>query len=119
MILATPIVAASALAAAAADTAANGFDPWSLLTTGGPVGILVVIVWFLVTGRLHTDGEVKRLIAELDAARTDQASERAARIALQTTLIEQVVPALTRSTDAVTRSTDVMETLARRQVGGG
>jgi hypothetical protein len=109
------------ISAAAATT--DGFDPWSLLTTGGPVGVLVAVFWMLVTGKLHTDGEVKRLIAahvsELDRARRDTETERAQRIALQSTLTGEVMPALTRSTDAATRSTDLMESMARRQAGGG
>lgn len=51
-------------------------------------------------------------------ARADRDKALADLAALQKSLLDDVVPALTRSTDAVARSTDLMENLARRQVGG-
>lgn len=87
---------------------AAGADPASIIgTTVTPV----VVVLLLVTGWLRTKGETDRVTRDL-------AEERAARVELQRVLTSEVVPALTRSTDAVTRSTDLMESMARRQSGG-
>ncbi len=105
----TPIVAATPVAgiiAVALDT--SGFDPTQLI---GTVVTPVIVIALLLFGKLHTDGDYRRVEADLVA-------ERAARVALQTVLLDQVIPAVTRATDAVTRSTDVMDSLARRQVGG-
>jgi Na+/phosphate symporter len=89
--------------------AADSLDPVSLIQNFGfPMAFaLMLLAGLIVTKR------------EYDRMRADRDEERAARIALQKTLVDDVVPALTRSTDAVTRSTDLMESMARRQAGGG
>lgn len=90
MILPAAVVATPAAVSLIADAAAggNGFDPFSLI---GTVFTPVVVIILLLTNKLHTEGDYKRIAEDLE-------SERARNAALQTALTEQAIPALTRST---------------------
>lgn len=88
----TPLLAVAPAGVLVAGAAANsGFDAWTLLTTGGPVGILAVVVWLVLTDKLHTHGDYKRVVDELEAEKTE-------RLRLQAALTDRAIPALTRST---------------------
>ena len=73
----------------------NATDPISLLTSLGFPGIVISL---FITGKLRWDGEVKRLIQEIDKKDEviKQKDEQIAR--LQDSIIQQAIPALTRST---------------------
>jgi hypothetical protein len=83
LLVATP----PAMVVAEAATGAS-FDPVSLI---GSVITPVIVVVLLLIGKLHTDSDYKRVLADLEA-------ERAERARLQTALTDRVIPALTRST---------------------
>ena len=102
------LAAVPAAVLSATSDAGGGFDPLSLIKD---FGFPTAVVIMFVCGFIVTKQELQRTRADLEA-------ERAARVALQSTLTDQVVPALTRSTDAVNRSADLMEAMARRQAGG-
>jgi hypothetical protein len=72
-----------------AEAATNsGFDPYSLI---GTLITPVLVVVLLLTNKLHTEGDYKRVIADLEV-------EKARTTTLQTALVDRVIPALTRST---------------------
>lgn len=85
-----PLIALGAPPAVVLTEAATstGFDPYSLI---GTVVTPVIVVALLLLGKLHTDADYKRVIADLD-------HERAERVRFQSALTERVVPALTRAT---------------------
>lgn len=90
--------AATSLLPVLADAAAGSpadFQPWSLLSSAGVAG---VFAWLLATGRLRSKPEVDDLRKGRDEA-------LARELALYNKVIDDVVPALNRSTLAVERST--------------
>jgi hypothetical protein len=70
-------------------------DPVSLLTSLGFPGVVIIL---FITGKLRWDGEVKRLVQEIDKKdeiirlKDEQISK------LQSGIMDQAIPALTRST---------------------
>lgn len=66
----------------------SDFDPVSLI---GTLITPVLVVILLLTNKLHTEGDYKRLQQDLDL-------EKGRTTALQEALVERVIPALTRST---------------------
>lgn len=78
----------------AADTVPS-FDPYTLLASAGIPGVVVLL---LITGKLRTEAEVNRLVAEnsrkdLVIAQKDEQIQ-----SLQRGIVDQAIPALTRST---------------------
>lgn len=97
-----------------ADAASNGsLDPLSLI---GTVVTPVLVVVLLLANKLHTDGDYRRVIADLH-------EERAERVRLQTALTERVIPALTRSTLVLETVSPLLQTEVHlrgvREPGGG
>lgn len=64
-------------------------DASNISAIAGLINVPVVgwLAWALITGKIHTDGEVTRLIAERDA-------ERMERVKAQEALIDRAFPAL-------------------------
>jgi hypothetical protein len=85
---------------------AGTLDPLTLLTNLGFPGVVILL---LVVGKLRTEGEVKRL--ESEAARKDQiiAQKDETILKLQAGLVDQAIPALTRSTQVRERLAPLLE----------
>jgi len=100
-----PIAAAVATPAVfvAADAAANGFDPYSLI---GTVLTPVIVVTLLLFGKLHTEADYQRVVTDLDLARAEQTR-------LQTALTDRAIPALTRSTLVLEALSPIVQTEVR------
>ena len=81
-------------------------DPILTLLNYGVLG-LIVLLW--LTGKLASGRELER-------ARAASEADREALTAMSAKLIQDVVPALTRVTDATARATDAL--LARGANGG-
>ncbi len=96
--------------------AADSFDPVSLI---GTAVTPVVVVLLLVTGWLRTRSEAERLEKALQDAQDDADEARAQHAALVTKLVNDIVPALTRSADATAASTAAVQELTRRALAGG
>jgi hypothetical protein len=78
----------------------SGFDPYSLI---GTLLTPVIVVILLLTNKLHTEGDYKRLQADLDL-------EKGRTTALQEALVERVIPALTRSTLVLEQVSPLLQT---------
>jgi len=85
---AVAVTSPAAVSLLADATTGIGFDPFSLI---GTLLTPVIVVLLLLGGKLHTEGDYKRLADDLEA-------ERARTAALQSALTDRVIPALTRST---------------------
>lgn len=83
--VAIPVAGVAVLTDAASSA---GFDPISII---GTVLTPTIVIILLLTGKLHTDSEVKRL--------EDAVTAKDAQLAaLQSGLTDRVIPALTRAT---------------------
>lgn len=71
---------------------------WAPLLNLGAIGVLVVL---FLTGRIHIGSELVEARKERDAALADARQLRDA-------LLQDVVPAMTRMTEAATRATDAL-----------
>jgi hypothetical protein len=71
------------------------FDPYSVLASTGISGIVVVL---LISGKLRTESEVKRLVSENERKDTVIKQKDEQIVSLQAGIVEQAIPVLTRST---------------------
>ncbi len=83
------------LVLAAQDSVPSEWGPWLNL---GVTGALVVL---FLTGRIHIGSELKEARKERDEALTDSRQLRDA-------MLQDVVPAMTRMTEAATRATEAL-----------
>lgn len=82
-------------AAAAAGEVVGGFDPWQLIGYGlTPVTFVVLFL----TGQIVSKGELARALANLAIARQELADERTEAAKVQDSIIERVIPAVTKQT---------------------
>lgn len=95
------VVGNAAVVGVLADAASsNSFDPYSLV---GTLLTPVLVVILLLTNKLHTEGDYKRLQQDLDL-------EKGRTTALQEALVERVIPALTRSTLVLEQVSPLLQT---------
>jgi len=73
-------------------------DPIALLTSLGFPGVVIIL---FITGKLRWDGEVKRLVQELDKKDKIIEAKDIQLAKLQDGVVEQVIPALTRSSQII------------------
>jgi len=71
------------------------FDPYTLIASTGIPGIVVVL---LISGKLRTESEVKRLVSENERKDTVIRQKDEQIVSLQQGIVEQAIPVLTRST---------------------
>lgn len=100
---------------AVADAVGSGFDPLTLLASTGIPGVVIIL---LITGKLRTESEVKRLEGENDRkdiviAQKDEQIQR-----LQAGIVDQAIPVLTRSTELLGRITSAALDQRRHPEGG-
>lgn len=100
MLTSVAAVSAPAVVSVAGAVVDGGFDPYSLI---GTFITPVIVVALLLMGKLHTEGEHKRLLEDLDA-------EKARTAALQSALTDRVIPALTRSTLVLENVSPLLQT---------
>lgn len=86
------VPAAGALAYTAADT--GGVDLTSLI---GTVVTPVIVILLLLTGKLRTDGEIKNRDETITILRQQNKDQATQLMALQTSVVEKAIPALTRT----------------------
>jgi len=101
---------------AAADAGGSSFDPLTLLASTGIPGVVIVL---LITGKLRTESEVKRLEGENDRkdiviAQKDEQIQR-----LQAGIVDQAIPVITRSTELLARFTSAALDHNRSTSSGG
>lgn len=83
-----------------AEDAGGGFDPYTLLASTGLPGVVIIL---LITGRLRTSSEVERLESDNDTLRTVVTQKDDLIAALNKTIADRAIPALTRSAIALER----------------
>ena len=78
---------------------------WTTLVQGGVLGVIVILFIFgqIVSGRMYD-----RSLAEVDRLNTELSTVR-------NSMEEKVIPALTRSSDALTKATDLLAQSANRE----
>lgn len=78
---------------------------WTTILQGGVLGVIVILFVFgqIVSGRMHdrATAEIDRLNNELTKVRNS--------------MEEKVIPALTRSSDALTKATELLTTAVSRE----
>lgn len=99
----TLVVAPAALGLVADAATADSFGPYSLI---GTVVTPVIVVVLLLAGKLHTHGELARLVDSNEQLRAQNQT-------LQEALIERAVPALTRSTMVLEQITPLIQNEVR------
>jgi hypothetical protein len=99
------IVALTSVISTAGD-AGTGFDPLSLV---GSVLMPATVIILIMTGKLRTDNEVRSKDSQIHNLSQQLTLERERTQALQTGLMEQAVPALTRQTLILERVTPLLE----------
>lgn len=70
-------------------------DPYAIVTSLGPVGFFLIL---LITGKLRTENELKRVEESLAKSQADSARKDEQIAALQASIMEQAIPSLVRST---------------------
>ncbi len=109
MIGAVTVVGAFGATSGVLAAASDSLDPVSILQN---FGFPTAVVLLFIFGWIRTKGESERLSKELADARRQHA-------ALVDKLVDDVVPALTRSADATVASTAAVQELTRRALSGG
>jgi hypothetical protein len=89
--VAAPTVAAAAYAVT---SDSSGLDLTSLL---GTVVTPVIVILLLLTGKLRTEGEVKNRDETIAILRRQNSDKEDQLVALQTSVVEKAIPALTRT----------------------
>ena len=95
-------MANEALTAAAvlAAEAGSSFDPLQMLASAGLPGVVILL---LITGKLRTESEVKRLEADNERLHGIIATKDELIAALNSSIVDRAIPALTTSTHVLER----------------
>jgi hypothetical protein len=71
------------------------FDPYNLLASTGITGTVIAL---LISGKLRTESEVKRLVSENERKDVVIKQKDEQIVSLQAGIVDQAIPVLTRST---------------------